>query len=487
MNVATDVPAMAMATARPQGRGDSAARRWRVTPLVVLLGAGAVVRLLFWYSFRAEPLNVWDERDYHALAANLLEHGEYTFTPGGTPTSLRPPLFPAVVAGIYAVAGAGNYAAVRLVLAVLSLLTVVVTYRLGRAVATPRVALWAAGLLCFYPSLLAYNNLLLAEVPFTFLLTTSCLLVVRAIQRGSVGLAVAAGGMLGLAALTRSVVWLAPPFLAGFLAIVWPTGRVRGLAAGAALVAAFAVTIAPWSVRNTRLQETFVAIDVMGGRNFMMGNYRHTPLYRSWDAISIEGDRAWDHEVCATYRRDMRTSQGKVDKLAMTLGLKFARENPGLTLQRCVVKFFDFWGLEREVSAGAGRGFFGQISKVALLGLMVLTAGAYAATIFLAFFGLVFAPPSDSRGHWLFVCVIVFVCGLHTIVFGHSRYHLPLIPLVLLYTAGALTQARAIWARRCSPRFALAVALCAGLLAGWTWNFIAVDWQLFMDALRSMA
>jgi hypothetical protein len=119
------------------------------------------------------------------------------------------------------------------------------------------------------------------------------------------------------------------------------------------------------------------------------------------------------------------------------------------------------------------------------LSLTVVVAGAYVSAIFLALFGLVFSPPGDRRGHWLFVCVIVFICGMHTIVFGHSRYHLPLMPLVLLYTAAALTQARAIWARRRSPRFALAVGLCAVLLAGWTWNFLAVDWQLFVEALRS--
>src|SRR5262245_33871865 len=106
---------MATTTARPQGRDATAARRPGLSPLAVILLAGAVVRLLLWYGYRAEPLHIWDERDYHTLATNLLEHGEYTFTPGGIPTSLRPPLFPALVAGIYAVAGVDNFAAVRMV------------------------------------------------------------------------------------------------------------------------------------------------------------------------------------------------------------------------------------------------------------------------------------------------------------------------------------------------------------------------------------
>jgi len=445
---------------------------------------GAVVRLGLWFWFRDDQLHTADEGDYNTLALQLLKQGEYSFVPG-SPTSIRPPLYPAFVAGIFAIAGAGNVAAVRFVQAAVSLLTVLLTYRLAGLIAPRRTAAWAAGMLCFYPSLLAYNNLILTEVLFTFLLTLSCLLTVLGLQRRSTGLFAATGVILGLAALTRSVVWLAPPFLAAFLLFVSCDRWAKRLAAAAALLSAFALTIAPWAVRNTKVQGTFVAIDVMGGRNFMMGNYRYTPLYRSWDAISIDGERSWIQEIRATYPDDMRTSQGKIDKLAMAQGLKFVRDNPGLTFKRSIVKFLDFWGLERELSAGAGRGFYGQIPKSAFLSLTVVIAGAYASAIFLALFGLVFSPPADRSVHWLLVCVIAYVCGMHAIVFGHSRYHLPLIPLVLIYAAGAVTHFRVIWAQRRSLRFGLTLCLCAVLLAGWTWNFVAVDWQLLAVALQS--
>lgn len=456
-----------------------------LTALSAILLIGVAVRLVLWYGFRAEPMHIEDEQDYNTLATNLVEHGEFTFTPGGTATSLRPPLYPAVVAAVYGVAGVGNLAAVRLIQVILSLLTVLVAYGLGRAVASPRTALWLAGLVCFYPSLLVYNNLLLSEVLFTLLLTASCLLIVLSLQRRSVGLAAAAGVTLGLAALTRSVVWLAPPFLAVFLLIAWSGGWGRRLAAAVAVLAAFAATVAPWAVRNTRLHETFIAIDVMGGRNFMMGNYRYTPMYRSWDAVSLKGEQFWAYEVCSTYPPEMRQTQGQLDKLALAQGLKFVRENPGLTVQRTIVKFFDFWGLERELIAGADRGHFGQASKLVLVGLTLAVAGTYAAAIFLAAFGLLLAPPADRRAHWLMLCVIAFVCGLHAVVFGHSRYHLPLMPLILVCTASALTHLPAIWRQRRTVRFAVATTLCAVLVAGWVWNFVAVDFERFAGAFRS--
>jgi hypothetical protein len=253
--------------------------------------------------------------------------------------------------------------------------------------------------------------------------------------------------------------------------------------AATTLVAAFAATIAPWAIRNSRLQETFVTIDTMGGRNFMMGNYRYTPLYRSWDAIAIEGGRSWIHELTATLPSDERRTQGQLDKAALRFGLEFVREHPGLTIQRSLVKFFDFWGLERELVAGTERGFFGHAPTPVVLALAAVINGAYVAVIFLAAFGLMFAPPADRAARWLIPCVILFVCGMHTIVFGHSRYHLPLIPLMLVYTAGAITNAGAIWRQRRSVRFAVAAGLCVVLFAGWMWTFIAVDWQRFAGAV----
>ena len=69
-------------------------------------------------------------------------------------------------------------------------------------------------------------------------------------------LVAALGLALGLAALPRSIVWLAPPFLAGYLLWAVDVNWSRRLCAAAALAAGFIVVVAPWAVRNTRLQQT---------------------------------------------------------------------------------------------------------------------------------------------------------------------------------------------------------------------------------------
>jgi 4-amino-4-deoxy-L-arabinose transferase-like glycosyltransferase len=452
--------------------------------LMLIFLAGAILRLGLWVWFWDEPLNIWDERDYNTLAISLVEREEFAFDPG-RPASLRPPLYPAVVAGVYQLFGIENYQAVRLLQAGLSLLTVLVVYTLGAEVFSPRVGLWQAGLYCFYPSLLAYNNLLLTETLFTFFLCAACLALVRFYRRGSIPYLLAAGGLLGLGALTRSVLWLFPPVLAVFVLVTWkaPLGR-RVLAAGA-LVGAFAVTLAPWSIRNTRLEKTFVAVDTMGGRNFMMGNYQHTPLYRAWDAISLTGDRSWHHELDAEFPTFAKMTQGQRDKLALRRGLQFVMENPGLTLQRDIVKFFNFWGLERELVAGAARGSFGSLSGLATALLTLVVFGSYAAALVTGLFGMVLAPPQDKRLHWLMLLLIAYICGMHTLTFGHSRYHLPVMPFVLGYSASALVQARGLWQRKGERSFWLAGLLSSLFLLGWAWEVVVVDFERYRSAVLS--
>jgi 4-amino-4-deoxy-L-arabinose transferase-like glycosyltransferase len=442
--------------------------------LVLILAVGAVLRLGLWMWFQGLPLNIEDEQDYNRLACMLVEHREYAFEPG-KPTSLRPPLYPALVAGVYRLFGLENYQAVRLLQAILSLVTVVLMYRLGSALLGGRAGLWLAGLLVFYPSLLGYNNLLLTEVLSTFLLCAFCLLLIRALQQDSLGCLVLSAIALGLAALTRSVVWLFPPVLAVFLLFAFRGGWGRRMLAGLTFLAVFAAVLAPWSIRNTRLQQTFVAIDVMGGRNFMMGNYRYTPLYRSWATIEKEGEESWIYEVLETSTPEQRTTQGKIDKLALRRGLRFVVANPELTAKRDIVKFFDFWGLERELLAGADRGLFGPIPRPVTVGLALLICGSYVCVLFAALFGMVLAPPADLRSHLFLLLLLAFICGMHTLAFGHSRYHLPVIPLVLVYTASAVAHRRDIWQKRRGWPFRLSCGLCAVFVVGWLWQMVAVD------------
>jgi 4-amino-4-deoxy-L-arabinose transferase-like glycosyltransferase len=456
------------------------------TALLVIVAVGAALRLALAWWLQGGSLSIWDEREYDLLARNLLLHHELAFEPG-TPTSLRPPLYPLMVAGVYGVFGIENHHAVRILQAVLAIVTALLLYALGTRVHTSAAGLWLAAGFSLYPSWLAQTNLLLTETLFTLLLCAACYAVVVFYQEDKLRWLSAAGVLLGLAALTRSVVWLAPPFLALFVVLSWRGSWPRRALAPVLLLAAFAATLAPWSIRNSLLQGTFVAVDTMGGRNFMMGNYQHTPLYRSWDAISITGERSWAHEIITTYPPEARQTQGQMDKLALKQGLTFVADHPWLTLQRSIVKFFDFWGLERELVAGASRRYWGALPEPAILLLAALVCGSYALALWLALYGAIMVGLRDRRLHWFIVAVIAYVCGMHTLVFGHSRYHLPVMPLVLLFAAVAVVHAGDLWRRRHSWAFCCATSLCCVLIAAWAWDFFAGAGAGFLSTMVETA
>src|SRR5436305_7560850 len=124
--------------------------------------------------------------------------------------------------------------------------------------------------------MVGFNCLLLTETLFTLLLCCFGYFLMLAYRQMSMRCLLAAGAFLGLATLTRSVTWMFPPLLAVFLLATWKDSWPRRVLAVVALVIPFAIVLAPWAVRNTMLQQTFVPVDTMGGRNFMMGNYRFT-------------------------------------------------------------------------------------------------------------------------------------------------------------------------------------------------------------------
>lgn len=446
--------------------------------------AGALARLVLWFWFQGEPLRIADALDYNELAESLVASGQFA-TARGEVTSIRPPLYPAMLAAIYSVAGVGPFQVVRAVQCLLALATVPLVYRLGADLYDRRTGLWAAGFFCFYPSLLAHNFLLLTETLFTFWLALACCALVRAFRSGRLGWVTLAGMALGLGALTRSILWLAPPLVAIYLLGFWQVSWSRRMAGTAMVLLIPLALVAPWSIRNTRLQRTFVAVDVMGGRNAMMGNYEYTPMRRAWDAISVEGDGAW-YRVLSRAHPEMRgMTQGQIDKLALRHGIDFVKRHPGLTVRRDAMKFLAFWQLERSIVAGLGRGWFGAPPVPVVLAVTAMIFGSYALAMVAGIFGAVLVPPKNRAAGGILLCTIGFVSGIHTLVFGHERYHLPLMPLILVFAAAAVVHATLVVRRWRTARFVLATVLCLGLASSWIWAVLAEDFDRFMEILVS--
>lgn len=399
---------------------------------------GLAVRVAILAGTGGLTTKIMDEQQYSQIARSIVAGYGFAWGPG-QPTSIRPPLYPGLLAAVWAISP-DNFQAVRLVQILMALATAVLVYILGSRLYSPMVGGWAAAVCWLYPSLIFFNFLILTETLFTFLLVAFVLLTVLLVQTPRAGLAITCGLALGLAALTRSILWPLPLILCPLLAVIIRAPLSRKLVLPGLVLAGYALVVGPWAVRNTKLQHVVTIVDTMGGMNLRMGNYEFTPDDRMWDAVALSGERSWVHGISSDLPNQSIT-EGQKEKWAQQKAIAYMRANPGVTLRRAFIKFADFWGLEREFMAGVQNNFYAPPAWFQVTGSLAFVLG-YVAIVIAGAVGIWLAAPADWRLHVLLLLPILVTMGAHTIVFGHSRYHLPLIPLLAVYAA-ALVAARA--------------------------------------------
>src|SRR5262249_27026447 len=128
-------------------------------------------------------------------------------------------------------------------------------------------------------------------------------------------------------------------------------------------------------------------------------------------------------------RPDLPMTEGRKEKWAQRKALEYMREHPLITLRRSFIKFADFWGLEREFIAGVHGGLYAPPVWFQLIASLLSTCG-YVFVVTVGGAGLWLAPASDRRAQVVVLLPVVAIIAAHTIVFGHSRYHLPLVPIL---------------------------------------------------------
>jgi hypothetical protein len=154
------------------------------------------------------------------------------------------------------------------------------------------------------------------------------------------------------------------------------------------------------------------------------------------------------------------------DKWAQRKAVEYIRSHPTITARRSIIKFSDLWGLEREFVAAVQQGLYAPPRWFWVLAAVLITV-SYALVAVFGIAGVWLAPPPRWRVHVLLLVPLLVITAVHTIVYGHSRYHLPLIPVLALYGAAVLSWRPASSARLW--RFATigATACVVLLLAIW--------------------
>jgi len=259
--------------------------------------AALALRLFFFVYF---PMITDDSRIYADLASNWLQHGIYGETQNGpqgagtgvnikiVPTDARLPGYPAFLAVIFSLFGAGNFRAVMLAQILLDLATCWIVADLTRRMVSDRAAKIAFLLAALCPFLANYAAAELTEtleIFFTAIALDGTAAALNRMREGDVGahkLWAATGAAVAGCILLRpdGGILLAAVLLYLAVSVMWGRGCVgagaltcpaerssaatpghnnwrRALPAGF-LVAAFALTpLVPWTIRNLRTLHHF--------------------------------------------------------------------------------------------------------------------------------------------------------------------------------------------------------------------------------------
>lgn len=384
------------------------------------------------------------------------------YDPRGIETSFRAPAYPFLLAGVYTLSGLGSRLfAARLVNAAFGALLAPMAYALARRLfpADERVARFAGITLAVYPMLLIYPLALATENLFFPLVLGGLLALLRAAetQRGRDWLL--AGAILGLATLTRSVI-----FAFAGLAGLWIWFGLRSFRGALLYGLAVLALVLPWTIRNTLLEGQFTFVENSMGYNLHMG-YHPQGSGTFQYGISLE---------LLPYLDD-----GERNMLGTQLALDYIKQDPGRVPSLVASKLGYFFGLERRaISYFYTNNFFGPIPTVPLVALFLLFTLPFPIIATLAAVSMPFV--HFTRQHALMLLLLLAYILPHALLMAEDRFHLAILPVLAVYAGWAWQHGPAALlalrssAQRITLRSSVPRLLAAGLLVALLW----LNWGL---------
>ncbi|HLU12140.1 MAG TPA: glycosyltransferase family 39 protein [Oceanobacillus sp.] len=436
-------------------------------PIVLLLAIVARVSVfaLFPDTFTFDQTGtIHGSAAYDTYAVNLLATGIYGKTAPGVADAHLPPLYSYLLAGLYGVFGRSSLAVVLLHIA-LDCASIALLYHLSKRLFPHGewVGMWAGVFYALYPYLI-FQNLTLIDTPlfmtlfYAFLLLALMLRQRTSLDRGTWGLAVLAGVVLGLTALTRPNALIIAPLVGLwflFRRSLWQSVlRLLPVAVVSVLV------LIPWTIRNFSVYGVFVPVALNGGENFYQGNNQYTIPYFS---------AGYDVQWVPPPDLPENASDLGVERNAalMQAGLDYLRENPGVIPDLLWTKFLVHWSIDIMPLRNPTAGELPRINyrgdtiaetdeegDLAISGLppgdpvdeysggtfelgRIIHRYYYGALFLIALVGLVLSLP-----HWREVSLLWMVqIGMtvaYMIFHPSTRYRVPTDPLLFAFSAYVL-------------------------------------------------
>jgi 4-amino-4-deoxy-L-arabinose transferase-like glycosyltransferase len=310
---------------------DALSTRRRV---LLILAISFVTRLLFGVlvvGLDAPPVD--DAATYDQIATNLLSEGAYVqYHESGVWYSVRTPVLPFLLAGVYRLIG-HSFVASRLLMMVIGSMIPLAVFALAHRMYGREVALVAGIISACYPFFIVYSSFLLTETPFVLLVCLLLVFLFRFVDGRRIRDICAAGAMGGLACLTRATLLAFIPVCVIWLLVVMRHSLLGALKAVVLFALVAAAVISPWTYRNYLVHGTLMPVSSRGGVVLWMGN-------NQWATGNIVQDY---HMLLEIMPDPATTGEAEIGSICQQKAIDYMRENPGRTLLLGLKKVYHFW------------------------------------------------------------------------------------------------------------------------------------------------
>lgn len=439
---------------------------------------------------RVVPAILWgrsdcvrDECIYRSIALRIVEgEGLTTSAKGWLPA----PGYPYLLAWTRELTG--SMQPVKALQVGLSGVSLLLVYLIARRVASERTARVAAVLFAIHPTLAFFATTMWIETIYIFFMLAAVWGVLWARGRDDWKSGVAPGVMLGIAILFRGIATYLPPMYA--LALVWPDagtgGGVPGFRASIrsrwrhvlAMFLATVLTVAPWSIHASPRQGGFLVSDATVGHVMWLGNNDFPPLTFDYGIGMLTED---------VFQRYLRSGRPPCDrkqppvvssKCDVKAAVAWAQANPGEFIGRVPMRLAQLFNpntfLTRHIRWGYWTGLPWWVKEL----LVVFIVASSVAT---QIFGTI-AVWARARGPFAVMAIltVLYTVFASAIMYGMSRFRLPLEPLWMVYLAWMIAEPRAtIAALRASPGRMAGAVISTVLLTGLVAWYLPTGFPMF--------
>lgn len=399
-----------------------------------------------------------DDGLYDRVALNILKDGDFSREVGGVITELDP-LYPIFLAGIYSVFG-HNWDAVRVIQIILFALIAVIIFLLAKDLFNRKIAIYSGLLAALFYPLAGYSGRLHREVFLASLVVFLIYCLYKAQLSGKKKWFVFSGIVLGLAILTKSIIYFFPLLVVGNFLIVYRkkffTKKV--LFSIFLFIFSLGIVLAPWLAKDYHPERA--SLGVQGGGTLMArasliealrGEYGEHFLGQSLGYFFVKKLNpqldpkklfaSLTHTIVQRFKElsSAGYNEKEISKILQEEALTKIFKQPHLYLFISFLNFLSFnnplmpdpKNLQSDEIQELFVGTHPELSDFTKAGIILAIRFIWSIFFFFIGYAIIKNLKNWSKFSWIFLIIFYFNL-VYALLLGLARYALPIYPFYIL-------------------------------------------------------